>query len=158
MGGRDGIPRRTARAVTADLLSRREPDYEEIDRFGVGFDGTNNLLSRHARFDFFRAIPSSGYTKGQPGADELDSAPERAGVDFFAYYPHHLRSEPTTENLARATNLVQRALSTGDYLGAQWLEGSPTVEESVYWLDLLIDTPAAHRRPRGPATAQHDQQ
>jgi hypothetical protein len=42
--------------------------------------------------------------------------------------------------LARVTNIVQRALSTGKYLGAIWLEGSPFVEETIYWLNLLIDT------------------
>jgi L-asparaginase len=36
--------------------------------------------------------------------------------------------------------MVATALATGDYAGAQWLEGSPTTEESMYWLNLLIDT------------------
>jgi L-asparaginase/Glu-tRNA(Gln) amidotransferase subunit D len=36
--------------------------------------------------------------------------------------------------------MVQRALANGTYAGAVWLEGSPTTEESVYWLNLLIDT------------------
>jgi L-asparaginase len=118
--------------------------YEEINRFGLGFDGANNLLSSQAQFDFYRPIPSSGYTKGlapSTATDELiESPPERAGEDFFVYFPPHLRTEPTTANLARGTNMVARALASGDYLGAQWLEGSPTVEESLYWLDLLIDT------------------
>ena len=42
--------------------------------------------------------------------------------------------------LARVTNVVQRALGSGKYLGAIWLEGSPFVEETTYWLNLLIDT------------------
>ncbi len=42
--------------------------------------------------------------------------------------------------LARLTNMVQRAMAQGEYAGAIWLEGSPTTEESVYWLNLLIDT------------------
>jgi hypothetical protein len=42
--------------------------------------------------------------------------------------------------LARVTNVVQQALSSGRYLGGIWLEGSPFIEETIYWLNLLIDT------------------
>lgn len=42
--------------------------------------------------------------------------------------------------LARLTNVVQKALASGQYAGAIWLEGSPFVEETSYWLNLLIDT------------------
>lgn len=44
-------------------------------------------------------------------------------------------------SLARLTNVVQQALASGQYAGAIWLEGSPFVEETSYWLNLLIDTP-----------------
>jgi hypothetical protein len=43
-------------------------------------------------------------------------------------------------SLARLTNVVQQALASGQYAGAIWLEGSPFVEETSYWLNLLIDT------------------
>jgi hypothetical protein len=43
-------------------------------------------------------------------------------------------------SLARLTNVVQAALASGQYAGAIWLEGSPFVEETSYWLNLLIDT------------------
>jgi len=36
--------------------------------------------------------------------------------------------------------MVQSALDSGTYAGAIWIEGSPSVEESAYWLSLLIDT------------------
>ncbi|MGH8996002.1 MAG: asparaginase domain-containing protein [Acidimicrobiales bacterium] len=115
--------------------------YEEIDRFALDTDGRNNLLSRLAGFDFYRAIPSAGYKRGRVGPEPDSSlGPEIPGEDFFYYSPHHLRNEPTTRNLARATNLIQRVLASGKYLGAQWLEGSPTCEESLYWFDLLVDT------------------
>ena len=56
--------------------------------------------------------------------------------------------------LARVTNVVQRALGSGKYLGAIWLEGSPFVEETTYWLNLLIDTTVpiagnSSQRPHG---------
>ena len=36
--------------------------------------------------------------------------------------------------------MVQRVLSSGSYDGAIWTEGSPNIEETIYWLNLLIDT------------------
>jgi len=106
--------------------------YEEIDRLGIGVDGRANLLSSRAEFEHFRAAPSGGYR----------SAPhlEVPGEDYFGYSPFHLRTEPHLGSLARSTNMVQRALNTGDYIGAQWLEGSSTTEETMYWLGLVIDT------------------
>lgn len=109
--------------------------YEEIERFGLEDHGHPIGLSTRATFDFFRPAPSGGYTGEQDGR-----AAESLGEDFFAYYPYHLHREPDLRALARATTMVQRVLSAGDYVGAQWLEGSPTTEETVYWLGLLIDT------------------
>ncbi|MEV8638023.1 asparaginase domain-containing protein [Streptosporangium sp. NPDC051023] len=106
--------------------------YEEIERFGLADHGTGAPLGSVADFEFFRAAPSGGYTTG-PDA-------ERHGQDFFIYYPYHLQSEPGLTHLAKATNQVQAILSTGEYAGVQWLEGSPTVEETLYWLGLMIDT------------------
>jgi hypothetical protein len=106
--------------------------YEEIDRFGVQDHGDPTPLSAVATFDFHRAIPSAGFTTGE--------APERLGEDYFVYYPYHLAREPHLATLAHATNLVQRVLDEGDHVGLQWLEGSPTTEETMYWLGLVIDT------------------
>jgi hypothetical protein len=106
--------------------------YEEIDRLGIGVDGRANLLSSRARFDHFRAAPSGGYRRAPQ--------PEVPGEDYFGYSPFHLRTEPHLGSLARATNMVQSALDTGEYIGAQWLEGSSTTEETMYWLGLVIDT------------------
>lgn len=118
--------------------------YEEIERLGIGDHGEPVGLAAMADFDFFRAAPSAGYTRGPE--------PETPGQDFFVYYPYHLQTEPHVAHLASLTNLVQRTLNQGSYDGVQWLEGSPTVDETVYWLGLLIDTTvpivghAAHRR------------
>lgn len=106
--------------------------YEEIERFGLADLGVDVALGAIADFDFFRAAPSGGYTTGD--------APERLGKDFFGYYPYHLQSEPSLANLAEATNHVQAVLDTGKYDGVQWLEGSPTVDETLYWLGLVLDT------------------
>jgi L-asparaginase len=119
--------------------------FEEIDRLGIGDDGVASVLSAKAVFDFYRAVPSGGYTKGLPACartdvGEGDIPPERLGQDFFPYRPAHLRWEPPMASLARLTNVVQRALASGPYAGAIWLEGSPFVEETSYWLSLLLDT------------------
>jgi hypothetical protein len=122
--------------------------FEEIDRLGIGDEGVASLLSSKAAFDFYRPVPSGGHTKGLPASMRTDVgagdiAPEQLGQDFFPYRPAHLRREPPMGSLARLTNVVQRALASGQYAGAIWLEGSPFVEETSYWLNLLIDTTVA---------------
>ena len=133
--------------------------FEEIDRLGLSHEGTGCLLSAKADFDFYRALPSGGYTKGRLAAERTDVgdgpiAPELRGVDFFPYRPGYLRQEPPMAALARVTNVVQNALGSGRYMGAIWLEGSPFVEETAYWLNLLIDTTVpiaanSSQRPHG---------
>ena len=61
--------------------------FEEIDRLGIGDDGLASLLSSKADYDFYRAVPSGGYTKGLPASKrtdvgEGDIAPEMLGRDF----------------------------------------------------------------------------
>jgi L-asparaginase len=110
--------------------------FEEIERNGGG-------VYAKADYDFYRAVPSGGYTKGLPAAQRTDVgsgdiAPEKLGVDFFSYGPYN--ASQTRPMLAREVNFVQTALASGQYAGALWLEGSPTVEDSCYWLSLLVDT------------------
>jgi hypothetical protein len=119
--------------------------FEEIDRLGVGEAGVGNLLSSRADFDFYRAAPGGGYKKGLPGAERTDAGegdipPEHLGLDFFPYRPMRLLRQAQRGRLAMVTNMVQGALDSGMYAGAIWIEGSPSVEESAYWLSLLIDT------------------
>jgi hypothetical protein len=133
--------------------------FEEIDRLGISDEGVGCLLSGKADFDFYRALPSGGYAKGRSAGErtdigEGDILPETRGVDFFPYRPGYLRKEPPMAALARVTNIVQSALGTGKYLGAIWLEGSPFIEETTYWLNLLIDTTVpiagnSSQRPHG---------
>ena len=119
--------------------------FEEIDRFGIAEDGTGNLVSQLADMDFFRIMPSGGYTKGQAAADRTDMGdgdiePEVMGRDFFAYRPVHLATSPHRGWMARMVNDIQDILDSGDYLGAVWTQGSPRVEETLYWLNLMLDT------------------
>lgn len=131
--------------------------FEEIERNG------GNIYAR-ADYDFFRAVPSGGFTKGlsyekRTDVGKGDIAPEKLGVDFFSYGPYP--ASQTRPMLAREVNFVQGALASGAYAGALWLEGSPTVEDSSYWLSLLIDSPlpitanSAHRN-RGKISADGD--
>jgi hypothetical protein len=133
--------------------------FEEIDRVQIGEKGTGNLISAKAEVDFYRVLPPSGYTKGLPAERRTDTgtgdiAPERRGVDFFPYKPAHLGASTPRPSLARATNAVQQILGSGKYNGAIWTEGSPRIEETVYWFNLLIDTTLpicgnAAQRPHG---------
>lgn len=119
--------------------------FEEIDRFGMDEHGMGNLVSRLADVDFYRVLPSGGYTKGLAAADRTDVgdgdiAPEEMGQDFFVYRPVHLAVSPPRGRLATIVNDVQKILDSGDYLGAIWTQGSPRVEETLYWMNLLLDT------------------
>jgi hypothetical protein len=118
---------------------------EEIDRLGVGEHGTGNLISAYAEVDFFRVLPASGYKKGLPADRRTDVgtgdiAPETLGKDFFPYRPPHLGQHPPRLGLARIANTVQATLAGGKYDGAIWTQGSPRIEETLYWLHLMLDT------------------
>lgn len=133
--------------------------FEEIDRLHVGHDGAGNAISALADVSFFRVLPPGGYTKGLPASRRTDVGagdipPERRGVDFFAYKPVHARISSPRPGLARAANAVQRILASGEFDGAIWTEGSPSIEEMIYWLNLLVDTTLpicanAAQRPQG---------
>ena len=41
--------------------------------------------------------------------------------------------------LARITNMAQKILSGGKYDGAIWTQGSPRIEETMYWFNLAMD-------------------
>src|SRR6516164_8322900 len=133
--------------------------FEEIDRLQIGDKGTGNLISSKAEVDFYRVLPPSGYTKGLPtdrrsDIGEGDIQSERRGADFFPYKPPHLAASVPRNALARATNAVQQILASGKYDGAIWTEGSPRIEETIYWFNLLIDTTLpicgnAAQRPHG---------
>ena len=119
--------------------------FEEIDRLQIGVKGLGNLISTNADVDFYRVMPPGGFKKGLPADQRKDIGdgdipPETRGDGFFPYKPHHLVATPTRCALARATNAVQAILATGKYDGAVWTEGSPTNEETIYWLSLLVDT------------------
>ena len=118
---------------------------EEVDRLGIGDTGTGNLMSAYAEFDFIRVIPPSGFKKGLPAHLRTDIgtgdiAPEVLGKDFFPYRPPHLGQHPPGLALARMVNAAQAALSSCKYAGAIWTQGSPRIEETLYWLQLLLDT------------------
>jgi L-asparaginase len=133
--------------------------FEEIDRLQVGENGTGNLIAVRAEVDFFRVLPPSGYTKGlreerRTDAGKGDIPSERRGIDFFPYKPRHLAASAPRNALARATNAVQQILASGEYDGAVWTEGSPRIEETIYWFNLLIDAVVpicgnAAQRPHG---------
>ncbi|SEQ21126.1 Asparaginase [Faunimonas pinastri] len=133
--------------------------FEEIDRLSVGDRGVAASISALADVDFYRITPPGGYTKGLLAEKRTDKGagdipPETQGRDFFPYKPYHLAAAPVRPSLARTTNMVQEIMASGDYDGAVWTQGSPQVEETAYWMNLLIDTTLpicgnAAQRPHG---------
>ena len=121
--------------------------FEEINRgiFGLDGEGRSNVLASRADYDFYRALPSGGYKQGLPAAQrsdvgEGDIAAETLGEDIFVYKPFHLGNFTRFHDLVRASNAVQRALKSGAYAGGIWFEGSPSIEETIYWLNIITDT------------------
>jgi L-asparaginase/Glu-tRNA(Gln) amidotransferase subunit D len=104
--------------------------FEEIDRLGYDGHGKSSLISSRADIDFYRVTPPGGYKKDN----------EVMGRDFFPYRPYHLAMSPPRGALATITNGVQKIMASGKYAGAIWTQGSPRIEETLYWLNLLIDT------------------
>jgi hypothetical protein len=138
----DGISATAARRQSRQpFMPDGERTFQEIDRFGIGPDGLGNLISRKAEVDYYRIAPSGGYLKGRDGGDgDADAvAPETAGKDFFPYRPFHLGASPPRMTLARITNMTQRILAEGSYAGAIWTQGSPRMEETLYWFNLVLD-------------------
>lgn len=137
--------------------------FEEIDRLSIGVEGQASLLSHQADIDFFRVLPPGGWKKGLPADMRTDVGtgdipPEQRGLDFNAYKPYHLSSAPSRPALAKATNDTQAIADSGTYDGLIWTQGSPQVEESAYWFNLLIDTALpicgnAAQRPQGQISA-----
>lgn len=118
--------------------------FEEIDRLGINEKGLGSLVASTADIDFYRPLPPAGYTQGLSASQRTDVGsgdipPERLGRDFFPYRPYHFGVSPPRPALARLTNEVQRVLASGAYLGGIWTQGSPRIEETMYWLNLLLD-------------------
>jgi hypothetical protein len=165
----DGTPWEEECTAPGSLKGRQGffPDgsrsFEEIDRLSIGADGKASLLSSIVTIDFYRGVPPGGFTKGLPAhlrkdKGEGDIAPEVRGKDFFAYKPYHLSTLPPRPALAKATNDMQALVASGGYDGAIWTQGSPQVEETAYWFNLLIDTTLpicanAAQRPQGQISA-----
>ncbi|MBO9520654.1 MAG: asparaginase [Nocardioidaceae bacterium] len=105
--------------------------YEEIDAL-VEMDGRDGTLSALADFVHVRVLPSAGRTS-PPDC-------ERLGHDYFPYWPPHRRGEPDRGALARLTNELGALLAGGEVDAVQYLEGSASIEESLYWLALTLDT------------------
>jgi len=110
--------------------------FEEIERNG------GEIYSK-ANYDFYRAVPAGGYTKGLPKSKRTDIgdgdiASEKLGENFFSYGPY--AAAQGRSKMAVSVNYVQKAMNSGKYAGAIWLEGSPSVENTSYWLSLMVDT------------------
>ena len=125
---------------------------EEVARSTSGRtpDGEGNPLDKRANFDFMRVLPPAGYR----------ARGEISGVHYFPYRPEPISKIIRAGDLATAANIVQDSLMK-NYAGGIWLDGSPQLEESLYWLNLLIDTElpivgVAAQRPHGEVSCDGD--
>ncbi|MBI2183772.1 MAG: asparaginase [Thaumarchaeota archaeon] len=139
-GSKNGVPFEAGDLENAALnYGGRQGFYPDASRIFMDIDrtisgrsehGEGSILDRMADYDFVRVLPPGGHRKKG----------EVAGIDYFPYKPGALAKSVRTGDLARVANTVQKTIDTGGYEGAIWLEGSPHIEETLYWLNIIIDT------------------
>ena len=149
----------------APFSSSRQTFYPNASRIFEEIERAGGSIYEMADYHFYRPAPAGGYTKGlkaelRTDKGEGDIPPEKLGDDFFAYGPYGASQNRMA--LAKATNMVQEVMSKGEYEGSIWLEGSPSIENTSYWMSLLIDTEKpmvfnAAQRKRGLVSADGDQ-
>ena len=133
--------------------------FEEVDRLLWASTARQPDLVL-ATFDFYPPAAAGGYTRAcrrraQPTSAKAISRPKRRGHDFFPYQARHSRRRAAATG-ARAHHQYRCSESwpSGKYDGAIWTQGSPRIEETIYWFNLLIDTTLpicgnAAQRPQG---------
>ncbi len=149
----------------APFSESRQTFYPNASRILEEIERAGGKIYQLADYDFYRPAPAGGYTKGLPEAMRTDEGtgdipPEEIGEDFFTYGPYG--SSQNRMQLAKATNMVQKVMASGKYDGSIWLEGSPSIENTSYWMGLVIDTEEplvfnAAQRMRGLISADGDQ-
>ena len=160
LGGGMRVPRRPRGQGAARLLpgrlaqlrgDRPAPDRRERHRQPDLRQGRDRLLSGPAAVRLYQ-----GSAGRPPHRYRRRRHPTRAARRRFLPVQAARTSPPRRRamRLARATNAVQQILASGKYDGAIWTEGSPRIEETIYWLNLLIDTTLpicgnAAQRPHG---------
>ena len=120
--------------------------------------GQRHLLAGRHRF-----LSTPATQRLTAKACPLANAPMSAKATFrrkfaaktsFPTSPAHLAGGPPRPALAQFTNVAQKVLSSGKYDGIIVTQGSPSIEETSYWLSLLMDTPLpicgnSAQRPHG---------
>ena len=121
--------------------------FEEIDRLAIGENGRgqSDLARADSRF-LPRAAAGRIYQgprrrRSAPTPVTATSRPNGAARDFFPYRPRHLNSQRAAAGPRAHRPTRCSACSRADAIvGAIWTQGSPRIEETIYWLNLLIDT------------------
>ena len=147
------------RARTAGVLSRRSAQLRGDRPAGDRRKGQRqpDFVARRCRL--LSRGGAGGYTKGLRRRRTHRRGRRRhragdAGARFLSLQACHIGTDEPRAALARIANIVQRILASGAYQGAIWTQGSPRVEETIYWLNLLLDTTVpvcgnAAQRPHG---------
>ena len=132
--------------------------FEEIDRLQIGVDGVGNLISLKAGNDFYRAMPPGATAK----ACRLRCVRTRVratfrpkcGVATFSLQAVASHRCAVAGIPGTRYQHGQRVLLAENMRVRIWTESSPTIEETIYWLNLLIDATLpicgnAAQRPHG---------
>ena len=123
-------PRRPPKAPASPSSPTASRSFAEIDQMAIGDDGVGNLISSLAEVDFHRVVPPAGYTA------EGRTTRRR----FLRLQALSSGERPAEGQPGAILNRISAILASGDYDGAIWTQGSPRIEETLYWFNLLLDT------------------
>ena len=119
--------------------------FEEVDRLGVSMDrpwqhdlppSPTSTSTASCR----RAVTPGGCRRRSGRISAKATFRPRSWVATSSPTARPISPRRARPALARIANETQRILATGEYIGAIWSQGSPRIEETVYWLQLLLDT------------------
>ena len=132
--------RRAKPIIRTDHVSSRKSTGSASPKTGLA------IWFRNWRTDFFRIVPSGGYTRAAPPIGQYGRRRHRTG----GHGPRFLRLPPSASRYVAASRLDgthgqrhQDILDGSDYLEAVWTQGSPRVENAV-----LAEPDARHHPPR----------
>ena len=152
-------PLRRPRRVRASFPTARAVSRRSIGS-SIGVDGKVNLIGGRAEVDFYRVAAARRLHQGSAAALRADVGEgdirRRAARQGFLRL-QAAPSRPSRRRARRSRKITNDVAgdpdSSGKYDGAIWTQGSPQIEETAYWFNLLIDTTLADL-PATPRSAR----
>ncbi len=139
-GGHARRPARRRNARAKPFYPDGSRIFEEIDRLGIGENGLGNLIAARADGRFLPRASAGRLYQGPAAGERTDIGdgrhPARNGAAATSFPTGRVTSIPRAAAWPRAHRQrgAARSSSSGQYQGGIWSQGSPRIEETIYWL------------------------